>query len=99
VIFDGISHQLPDIDPTETEEWVDSFDAVLEVHGKARASFLLMKLLERAKETQVGFPATVSTPYVNTIPASQEPTFPGDADQGLHALERSHHGRPGQPRR
>jgi pyruvate dehydrogenase E1 component len=80
VIFDGISHQLPDIDPTETEEWVDSFDAVLEVHGKARARFLLMKLLERAKETQVGFPATVSTPYVNTIPASQEPWFPGDEE-------------------
>ena len=80
MIFDGISHQLPDIDPTETEEWVDSFDAVLEVHGKARARFLLMKLLERAKETQVGFPATVSTPYVNTIPASQEPWFPGDEE-------------------
>ena len=80
MIFDGISHQLPDIDPTETEEWVDSFDAVLEVHGKARASFLLMKLLERAKESQVGFPATVSTPYVNTIPASQEPLFPGDEE-------------------
>jgi pyruvate dehydrogenase E1 component len=80
VIFDGISHQLPDFDPTETEEWVDSFDAVLEVHGKARASFLLMKLLERAKESQVGFPATVSTPYVNTIPASQEPLFPGDEE-------------------
>ena len=80
MIFDGISHQLPDIDPTETEEWVDSFDAVLEVHGKARARFLLMKLLERAKESQVGFPATVSTPYVNTIPASREPWFPGDEE-------------------
>ncbi len=80
MIFDGISHQLPDLDPTETEEWVDSFDAVLEVHGKERARFLLMKLLERAKETQVGFPATVSTPYVNTIPASQEPWFPGDEE-------------------
>jgi pyruvate dehydrogenase E1 component len=78
VIFDGISHQLPDIDPTETEEWVGSFDAVLEVHGKQRASFLLMKLLERAQESQVGFPATVSSPYVNTIPASREPWFPGD---------------------
>ena len=76
VIFDGISHQIPDIDPTETEEWVDSFDAVLDVHGKARARFLLMKLLERAKESQVGFPATVSTPYVNTIPPDQEPSFP-----------------------
>ncbi len=78
VIFDGISHQLPDIDHTETLEWVDSFDALLEAHGKDRASFLLMKLLERAKESQVGFPATVSTPYVNTIPAGREPWFPGD---------------------
>jgi pyruvate dehydrogenase E1 component len=78
VIFDGISHQLPDIDPTETAEWVDSFDAVVDAHGKDRASFLLMKLLERATEAQVGFPTTVSTPYVNTIPASREPWFPGD---------------------
>ncbi len=78
VIFDGISHQLPDIDPTATEEWVGSFDDVLEVQGKDRASFLLMKLLERAHETQVGFPATISSPYVNSIPASREPWFPGD---------------------
>ena len=80
MIFDGISHQLPDLDPTETEEWLDSFDAVLEFHGKERARFLLMKLLERANGCQVGFPTTVSTPYVNTIPASQEPWFPGDEE-------------------
>ena len=80
MIFDGFSHQVPDIDPGETEEWVESFDAVLDARGKARARFLLMKLLERARETQVGFPATVSTPYVNTIPADQEPWFPGDED-------------------
>jgi len=80
VIFDGISHQLPDIDPTETSEWVDSFDAVVDAHGKERAGFLLMKLLERASASQVGFPATVSTPYVNTIPPSREPWFPGDED-------------------
>jgi pyruvate dehydrogenase E1 component len=80
VIFDGFSHQLPDIDPSETAEWVDSFDAVLDAHGKTRARFLLMKLLERATASQVGFPATVSTPYVNTIPPDQEPWFPGDED-------------------
>ncbi|MDQ6616143.1 MAG: pyruvate dehydrogenase (acetyl-transferring), homodimeric type [Actinomycetota bacterium] len=78
MIFDGFSHQLPDTDPAETAEWVDSFDAVLDAHGKARARFLLMKLLERARAEQVGFPATVSTPYVNTIPPDQEPWFPGD---------------------
>src|SRR5438270_12692851 len=37
-----------------------------------------MKLLERAREQQVAFPATVSTPYINTIPPEQEPWFPGD---------------------
>ncbi|MST33315.1 pyruvate dehydrogenase (acetyl-transferring), homodimeric type [Acidimicrobiaceae bacterium USS-CC1] len=78
MIFDGFSHQLPDIDPSETAEWVDSFDAVLDTHGKTRARFLLMKLLERARENQVGFPATVSSPYANTIPADLEPWFPGD---------------------
>ena len=78
LIFDGFSHQVPDIDPTETQEWLDSFDAVIETHGKNRARFLLMKLLERARQQGVGFPATVSTPYVNTIPPDQEPWFPGD---------------------
>jgi pyruvate dehydrogenase E1 component len=78
MIFDGFSHQLPDTDPEETAEWVDGFQAMVEEHGKPRASFLLMKLLERARELAVGFPATVSTPYINTIPAEDEPWFPGD---------------------
>jgi pyruvate dehydrogenase E1 component len=80
MIFDGFSHQLPDTDPTETAEWLDSFDAIVDAHGRTRARFLLMKLLERAKKAQVGFPATVSTPYVNTIPPEYEPWFPGDED-------------------
>src|SRR5256884_3752508 len=78
VIFDGFAHQLPDIDPDETTEWLDSFDAVVDAQGKNRGRFLLMKLLERAREQAVGFPATVSTPYVNTIPPDSEPWFPGD---------------------
>src|SRR6202167_3003074 len=73
-----MSHQLPDIDPEETSEWVDSFDAVVNAEGRPRARFLLMKLLERARTMQVDFPATVSTPYVNTIPRDEEPWFPGD---------------------
>ena len=78
MLFDGISHQMPDIDPGETLEWLDSFDEVVGVHGRPRARFLLMKLLERARTLQVDFPATVSSPYVNTIPADEEPWFPGD---------------------
>src|SRR3954454_8092573 len=78
MIFDGYVHQIPDIDPEETAEWLDSLDAVVDARGKTRARFLLTTLLERAQESPVRFPATVSTPYVNTIPREQEPWFPGD---------------------
>ncbi|MFZ4718032.1 MAG: pyruvate dehydrogenase (acetyl-transferring), homodimeric type [Ilumatobacteraceae bacterium] len=78
MIFDGYVNQLPDTDPGETIEWLDSLDAVIDTHGKTRARFLLSKLLERARESQVSFPATVSTPYINTIPREAEPWFPGD---------------------
>ncbi len=80
MLFDGVSHQLPDMDPVETEEWLDSFDSVLDAKGRNRARFLLMRLLERARACQVDFPSMVSTPYVNTIPKDQEPWFPGDED-------------------
>ncbi len=78
MIFDGHVYQLPDIDPGETQEWLDSLDAVVDTHGKVRARYLLSRLMERAHESQVSFPATVSTPYVNTIPREEEPWFPGD---------------------
>ena len=78
LIFDGFSHQLPDIDPETTREWIDSFDAIVDAQGRNRGRFLLMKLLDRARQLQVGFPATVSTPYINTIPPENEPWFPGD---------------------
>jgi len=78
MLFDGSVHQLPDTDPDETQEWLDSLDAVIDVHGKVRARYLLSRLLEKAQQSQVSFPATVSTPYVNTIPREHEPWFPGD---------------------
>jgi len=78
MIIDGFVHQLPDVDPEETQEWLDSLTAVVEREGKTRARFLMSKLLERARELQVSYPASVSTPYVNTIPPEEEPWFPGD---------------------
>jgi pyruvate dehydrogenase E1 component len=80
MIFDGYVHQLPDTDPVETREWLESLEAVIETHGKTRARFLLSQLLDRARASQVSFPATVSTPYINTIPREREPWFPGDED-------------------
>ena len=73
------SHQLPDSDPTETGEWIDSFDALVHAGGKERARLVVARLLERAQQLDVGIPATVTTPYLNTIPADSQPFFPGDA--------------------
>jgi pyruvate dehydrogenase E1 component len=78
VFIDGFRQQIPDIDPQETSEWLDSLDSVVDVRGKARARYLLTRLMERAREQGVGVPSTVSTPYINTIPPDQEPWFPGD---------------------
>ena len=78
VISDGLPSQIPDVDPQETQEWLDSLDAVIDSAGARRARFLMLKLLERAREKQVGVPALRSTDYVNTIPAEAEPWFPGD---------------------
>jgi pyruvate dehydrogenase E1 component len=78
MIIDQFVHQLPDTDPLETTEWLDSLDAVIDAKGTTRARFLMSKLTERARERQVGTPAEVSTPYVNTIPTDEQPWFPGD---------------------
>ena len=78
VISDGLPSQLPDVDPSETAEWLDSLDAVVDRAGRGRARFLMLKLLERAREKQVGVPALRSTDYINTISPEREPWFPGD---------------------
>jgi pyruvate dehydrogenase E1 component len=78
VISDGLPSQIPDVDPAETQEWVDSLDGVIDSAGPRRARFLMLKLLERAREKQVGVPALRSTDYINSIPAEGEPWFPGD---------------------
>jgi pyruvate dehydrogenase E1 component len=80
VISDGLPSQLPDLDPEETQEWLASLDAVVEHAGHHRARYLMLKLLERAREQQVGVPGLRSTDYINTIPSEREPWFPGDED-------------------
>ncbi len=78
MFMDGNVRQLPDVDPQETTEWLDSLDAVVEIGGRSRARYLLARLMERARDQGVGVPAMVTTDYINTIPPEQEPWFPGD---------------------
>jgi pyruvate dehydrogenase E1 component len=78
IISDGLPTQLPDIDPDETREWIESFDTVVRTRGRTRARYVMLRLLERAREQQVGVPGLRSTDYINTIPPELEPWFPGD---------------------
>ncbi len=78
IISDGLPTQLPDIDPDETREWIESFDDVVRTRGRGRARYLMLRLLERARAQQVGVPGLRSTDYINTIPPEREPWFPGD---------------------
>ena len=73
VIHEGLPTQLPDIDPEETQDWLDSFDAMVGDRGRSRARYLMLRLLERAREQNVGVPALRSTDYINTIPPEREP--------------------------
>ena len=78
IISDGLPTQLPDIDADETREWIESFDDVVRTHGRARARYVMLRLLERAREQSVGVPGLRSTDFINTIPPEREPWFPGD---------------------
>jgi pyruvate dehydrogenase E1 component len=72
-----------DSDVNETEEWLTAFEQVVAIEGRERARFLLKKLLEKGYEKDVILPFTGNTPYINTIPKSEEPPYGGD-----RALER-----------
>ncbi|MFC4372596.1 pyruvate dehydrogenase (acetyl-transferring), homodimeric type [Nocardia halotolerans] len=80
VIREGVASYLPDIDPEETSEWLESFDQMLDQAGPGRARYLMLRMLERAGERRVSIPALTSTDYVNTIPTENEPWFPGDEE-------------------
>jgi pyruvate dehydrogenase E1 component len=67
-----------DIDPEETQEWIESLDSVLEREGPQRAHFLLERLIDKTRRSGAYLPFSATTAYVNTIPISQQRPIPGD---------------------
>jgi pyruvate dehydrogenase E1 component len=78
LIAGGLPTQYVDVDPDETAEWVESFDNLVDTQGNYRARYLMLSLLRRAAERNVGVPSLRSTDYINTISPENEPWFPGD---------------------
>ena len=69
-----------DVDPDETREWIESLDYALEHHGPDRVRFLLERLEDWTHSAGVEIPFSANTPYINTIPAEQQPPYPGNRE-------------------
>jgi pyruvate dehydrogenase E1 component len=69
---------VADQDPAETREWIESIDSVVQYAGKERAHYLLRQVHEHLQVDGVRLPYLVHSPYLNTIPVSQQPDYPGD---------------------
>ena len=67
-----------DLDPLETQEWLESLSAVIEKDGDHRAHYLIKELINKAYMEGVNIPYTQNTPYINTIPVNEEQKSTGD---------------------
>ncbi|WP_374326959.1 pyruvate dehydrogenase (acetyl-transferring), homodimeric type [Azonexus sp.] len=69
-----------DTDPQETKEWIDALEGVICNEGAERAHYLIETLIGQAREDGIDIPYSANTAYINTIPADQQPKYPGDPD-------------------
>ena len=75
-----MSTQVHDIDPIETQEWLDALSSVLETEGEERAHFILENLVKYTRRRGVHLPFDATTAYLNTIPVGKEQKSPGNHD-------------------
>ena len=73
-----MSDMKHDVDALETQEWLQALESVVREEGVERAQFLLEQVLDKARLDGVDMPTGITTNYINTIPADQEPAYPGD---------------------
>ncbi|MBR9875163.1 pyruvate dehydrogenase (acetyl-transferring), homodimeric type [Vibrio sp. J1-1] len=73
-----MSDMKHDVDALETQEWLQALESVVREEGVERAQFLLEQVLDKARLDGVDMPTGINTNYINTIPADQEPAYPGD---------------------
>ena len=69
---------MDDLDPTETQEWLDALDSISRTQGESRASYIVNQLNARATEIGIDLPQSVTTSFSNTIPVVRERVMPGD---------------------
>lgn len=82
-------NSIDDVDPIETQEWLEALQAVKYHVGADRANFILQKL-NNAAGISVDVAPSFNTPYINTISPKEQPSFPGDLsiEKRIRALNR-----------
>jgi pyruvate dehydrogenase E1 component len=73
-----INQEATDIDPIETQEWIDALKGIIENDGSERARFLLRQLADAARQSSIRLPYGLNTPYLNTIPVDKQTPYIGD---------------------
>ena len=71
---------LKDINPEETNEWLEALDNIIEEGGPKRAHYILEKLIDKARRKGTYLPFRATTAYLNSIDVEDEPKMPGDRD-------------------
>ena len=74
------SLHLNDLDPTETREWLDALEAVIENEGSERAHYLIERLVDKARRSGINLPYKANTAYINTIPPHKQARLQGDEE-------------------
>ncbi len=72
------SRRVPDTDPVETKEWLESLQSVIEREGPQRAHYLLEQLVDFTRRSGGYLPYDATTAYINTIPPHLQAKLPGD---------------------
>jgi len=76
-----IENQATDVDPIETQEWLDALASVINQEGGERAHYLLERLIDQTRRSGVHFPHSQNTAYLNTIPLDKQQRSPGDLEK------------------
>ncbi|EIJ68752.1 pyruvate dehydrogenase (acetyl-transferring), homodimeric type [Pasteurella bettyae] len=75
-----MSQMINDVDPIETNDWLLAIDSIIREEGVERAQFIIQELMQHARNKAVSLPTGTTTEYINTIPVSEQPTYPGNLE-------------------
>ncbi|MDZ4198941.1 MAG: pyruvate dehydrogenase (acetyl-transferring), homodimeric type, partial [Kiritimatiellia bacterium] len=78
--MDLVPYREDDQDVEETRDWISSLDELLLRAGPERVNRILRELQVHAHQKGVRIPFTANTPYMNSIPAAEQPPYPGNRE-------------------